>query len=145
MNKLVATVYQKSTFSGFFSILYKFGMIYTLVFRCFQICLDQTEFYYEFSFLKDIYLKMNIAYHLTKGGFLKKKKNNSFLNRSQISTAGNKSLTLLLLFLGKFSLETTIKLKTALKRNLGCYKIIIVSKSQRNLLNVFCFKDSLPL
>ena len=44
-NRSVATVYRKPTFSGvymhFDSLLpttYKFGMIFTLAFRCFSIC-----------------------------------------------------------------------------------------------------------
>ena len=55
----VTTVYRKPTFSGvythfesFLPSIYKFGMIYTLVYRCFKICSDRTKFYEELNFLK---------------------------------------------------------------------------------------------
>ena len=36
---------------------YKFGMVYTLAYRCFRICSDWTKFNQELSFLKDVFLK----------------------------------------------------------------------------------------
>ena len=40
------------------SSVYKFGMVCTLVYRCFCICLDWTEFHTELTFLKqDKYFK----------------------------------------------------------------------------------------
>ena len=63
-NKFVTTVYRKPTFSGvythfdsFLPSTYKFGMIYTLVFRCFRICSDWNKFHNEIILLKDIFLK----------------------------------------------------------------------------------------
>ena len=57
--KFVTTVYRKPTFSGlythfesFLPAVYKFGMVYTLVYRCFKICSDWTKFHEELSFLK---------------------------------------------------------------------------------------------
>ena len=47
-------------------------------------------------------------------------------------------------FLGNLSLQTKTKLQNVLKRVLGCCKIQIVFKSQRDLSNVFRFKDRLP-
>ena len=45
--KFVTTVYRKPTFSGvyshfesFLSTIYKFGMVYTLAYRCLKICSD---------------------------------------------------------------------------------------------------------
>ena len=57
-----ATIYRKPTFSGvcsncesFLPSVYKFGMVYTLVYRCFCICSDWTKFYPELTlFEKDI-------------------------------------------------------------------------------------------
>ena len=60
----VTTVYRKPTFSGvythfecFLLTIYKFGMIYTLVYRCFKRCSDWTKFHEELNFLKQIFLK----------------------------------------------------------------------------------------
>ena len=47
-------------------------------------------------------------------------------------------------FLGNLSLQTKTKLQNVLKRVLGCFKTQIAFKSQRNLSNVFRFKDRLP-
>ena len=60
----VTTVYRKPTFSGvythfesFLPSTYKFGMIYTLVYRCFILCSDWTKFHAELVTLKEIFLK----------------------------------------------------------------------------------------
>ena len=52
--KFTTTVYRKPTFSGVFSnfesflpSIYKFGMVYTLVYRCFRICSNWTQFHTE--------------------------------------------------------------------------------------------------
>ena len=47
-------------------------------------------------------------------------------------------------FFGNLSLQTKTKLQNVLKRVLGCCKIQIVFKIQRNLSNVFRFKVRLP-
>ena len=67
--KFVTTVYRKPTFSGvythfesFLPTVYKFGMGYTLVYRCFKICSDWTKFHEELSFLKQVFLKKRIPF-----------------------------------------------------------------------------------
>ena len=62
--KFVTTVYRKPTFSGvythfesFLPTIYKFGMVYTLAYRCFKICSDWPKFHKELSFLKQVFLK----------------------------------------------------------------------------------------
>ena len=49
--QFVINVYRKPTFSGvythfesFLQTTYKFSMVYTLAYRCFQICSDWTKF-----------------------------------------------------------------------------------------------------
>ena len=66
------------------------------------------------------------------------------IKKLQVLTVEKKTLTLVLPFLGNLSLQTKTKLQNVLKRVLGCCKIQIVFKSQRNLSNVFRFKDRLP-
>ena len=62
--KFVTTVYRKPTFSGvythfesFLPTIYKFGMVYTLAYRCFKICSDWTKFHEELRFLKQVFLE----------------------------------------------------------------------------------------
>ena len=58
------TIYRKPTFSGVYSNfesfllpVYKFGLVYTLVYGCFCICSDRKKFHAEFTFLKKIFRK----------------------------------------------------------------------------------------
>ena len=62
--KFVGTVYRKPTFSGvythfesFLSTAYKFGMVYTLAYRCFKICSDWTKFQEELKFFEISFFK----------------------------------------------------------------------------------------
>ena len=62
--KFTTTVYRKPTFSGVYSnfesflpSVYKFGMVYTLVYRCFRISSNWTQFHTELTFLKGIFRK----------------------------------------------------------------------------------------
>ena len=59
--EIIRELYRKSTFSGiysnfesFSSSVYEFGMVYTLVYRCFRICSNWTQFHTELTFLKGI-------------------------------------------------------------------------------------------
>ena len=54
--KLTTTIYQKPTISGVYSnfesflpSVYKFGMVYTLVYRYFRICSNWTQFHTKLS------------------------------------------------------------------------------------------------
>ena len=60
--KFKTTVYWKPIFSGVYSnfesslpSVYKFGMVYTLVYRCFCICSNSTQFHTELTFLKGVF------------------------------------------------------------------------------------------
>ena len=45
------------TLKEFSPSIYKFGMVYTSVYRCFRICSNWTQFHTELSFLKWIFQK----------------------------------------------------------------------------------------
>ena len=62
--KFTTTIYWKPTFSGvytnyesFLPAVCKLGMVYTLVYRCFCICSNWTQFHTELTFLKGIFQK----------------------------------------------------------------------------------------
>ena len=63
------------------------------------------------------------------------------LKRPQALIAEKKMLALAFLFPGELSLQTRTKLQKVL--TLSCCKIEIVFKNQRNLTNVFSYKDRL--
>ena len=62
--KFTTAISRKPTFSGVYSnferflhSVYKFGMVYTLVYRYFHICSNWTQFHTELIFLKGIFQK----------------------------------------------------------------------------------------
>ena len=67
----------------------------------------------------------------------------SWTKRPQILTVKKKQLVIVLLLLGELSHQTRTKLHEGLKWTLGCCEIKIVFKIQRNISNVFRFKDRL--
>ena len=118
-------------------------MIYTLFFRCFSICSSWTNFHNELVFLKDIHFKNGYPISFIDKCF-KTFLDRLYLKQPQVLSAEKKTLTLVLPFLEKLSLQTRTKIQNVLKRTLSCSKIQIVFKNQINLSNIFCFKDHLP-
>ena len=103
--KFATTIYHKSTFSGickhfdsFLSTTYKFDMIYTLVFRCFSIFSNWTNFHNELAFLKDIFLKNGYPISSIDKCF-KTLLDWVYLKRTQVLTAEKKTLSLFFPFL----------------------------------------------
>ena len=63
--KFVTNIYRKPTFSGvythferFLPSTHKFGMLYTLVYRCFTFCSDWTKLHRELVTLKEIFQRI---------------------------------------------------------------------------------------
>ena len=63
--KFTTTIYHKPNFSDMYSnsesflpSVYKFGIVHTLVYACFQICSDWTKFPTELTFWKGYFIKM---------------------------------------------------------------------------------------
>ena len=80
--QFVTNVYRKPTFSGvyahfesFLPSTYKFGMVYTLVYKCFRICSNWTKFNQEVRFLKDVFLKNEYPSRFIDSCFKKVKDN----------------------------------------------------------------------
>ena len=148
--KFTTTVYRKPTFSGVYSnfesflpSVYKFGMVYTLVYRCFRISSNRTQFYTELTFLKGIFRKNGYPENLIDKCF-KKFLNNVHLVKENVPTVEKKRLFLVLPYLGIISLQTSTKLQQALKGVLNSCKLEIVLKCQARLSNFFRYKDPIP-
>ena len=114
-----------------------------LVFRCFSIRSNWTNFHNQLVFLRDIFLKNRYPISFIDKRF-KIFLDWLYLKRPQVLTAEKKTLTLVLPFLGKLSLQTRTKPQKVLKRTLSCSKIQIVFKNQISLSNIFRFKGHLP-
>ena len=148
--KFVTAVYWKPTFSGvythfdsFLSPVYKVGMIYTLVYRCFKICSNWTKFNEERNFLKHVFLKNGSPLPFIDKYF-KMVINKLVIKRPQVTTVEKKTLLLSLPYLGNISLQTRTKLSQSFKGILNCFKLQTVFKSQTKLANISRFKDRLP-
>ena len=103
--QFTTTIYRKPTFSGVYSnfenflpLVYKFGMVYTLVYRCFHICSNWTQFHTELTFLKVIFQKNGYPENFTDKCF-KKFLNNIHLVKENVPTVEKKSLLLALPYL----------------------------------------------
>ena len=145
--KFVTTVYRKPTFSGvythfesFLPTVYKFGIVYTLVYRCFKICSDWTKFHEELSFLKQVFLKNGYPLSFIDNCF-KTFVDKLFIKRPQLATVEKKTLFLSLPYLGEISLQTRTKLTKSFKGSLNSCKLQIAFKSQRKLK---CFPFQRP-
>ena len=148
--KFTTTVYRKPTFSDVYSnfesflpSVYKFGMVYTLVYRCFRISSNWTQFHTELTFLKGIFRKNGYPENFIDKCF-KKFLNNVNLVKENVPTVEKKRLLLVLPYLGIISLQTRTKLQQALKGVLNCCKLEIVFKCQARLSNSFRYKDPIP-
>ena len=65
------------------------------------------------------------------------------LSFADAQVAEKKNLTSFFPFLGELSIQTTENFKKFSKKTLGCCKIQLVFQNQRNLPNVFRFKNCL--
>ena len=55
-----------------------------------------------------------------------------------------KALRLVLPYLGPIFLQVRTKIRNAMKNTLHCYKFQVIFKNERNLSNMFRFKDCVP-
>ena len=118
-------------------------MVYTLVYRCFRICSNWTQFHTELIFLKGIFQKNGYPKNFIDKCF-KKFLNNVHLVKENVPTVEKKRLLLVLPYLGIISFQTRTKLQEALKGVLNCCKLEIVFKCQARFSNSFRYKDSIP-
>ena len=132
--KFTTTIYQKPSFSSlyrsfesFLPSLYKFGIVNTLVYICFLICSNWTQFHTKFSFLKGIFQKNGYPENFIDKCF-KKFLNNIHLIKENIPTVEKKRL--LLVLPGIISLQTWTKLQQALKGVLNYWKLESFLKCQ---------------
>ena len=105
------------TFKVFLSSVYKFGMVYTLVYRFFCICSNWTQSYTELTFLKRIFRKNGYSENVIDKCF-KKFSNNIY----KVPTVEKKRLLLVLPYFGITPLQTRTKLQQALNDVLKCCK-----------------------
>ena len=148
--KFTAIIYQKPTFNviygNFENLLpsvYKFGIVYILVYRCFYICSNWTQFHTDLIFLKGIFQKNGYPKIFIDKCF-KKFLNNIHLVKKNVPTVGKKYLVLVPPYFEIISLQTRTGLLEALKGVLNCCELELVFKCQTRLSNSFRYKDPIP-
>ena len=130
------TIYRKPTSTGVYSnfesflpSIYKFDMVYALVYRCFRICSDWKKLqknHAELTFLKKIFLKNGYSENFINKCF-KKFLDNIHLNKEKVPRVERKRLLLVLPYLGVI-LQTRTKLQQTIKGVLNYCKLEIVLK-----------------
>ena len=135
--QFVTNVYRKPTFSGvythfesFLPATYKFGMVYTLAYRCFWICSDWTKFNQELRFLKGIFLKNGYTSGFIDSCF--KKVIDNVLTESPVKLTVEKCLLILPPFLGDISLLLRTKLRKSLKNILNFVRSRLFLKANKD-------------
>ena len=131
------------TVKVFLPSVYEFGMVYTLVHRCFRICSDWKKFHAEVTFLKMIFRKNGYPEKFINKCF-KKFLDNIHLVKEKVPTVERKRLLLVLPYLGVIIFETRTKLQQVIKGVLNCCKLEIAFKCQTKLSSSFQFKDPIP-
>ena len=117
--------------------------VYTLVYRCFRMCSDQTKFHAQSTFLKRIFRKNDYPENFIDKCY-KMSVDNIHLVKEKVPTVERKHLLLGLLYLRVISLQARTKLQQAFKDVLNCCKLEIAFKCQTKLSNSFRFKDPIP-
>ena len=148
--KFVTNVYRKETFTGVYSnfsssipLEHKFGLVYTLLHRCFCSVSDMSKFHFEIEKLKEIlssngYSNKFIDKLIWK--FMKK----LYIKKPVMLTASKKQLYLVLPFIRKMSTLVQFGLVRSLHKRLQFCKVKIVFKTYNCLKHYFSFKDDVP-
>ena len=145
--KFVTSVYRKPTFSGVFSHFdslipktYKFGLVSTLIFRCFSICSDMTKFHEEVCKLKTLFKKNGYKENFFDK-CLKKFLDKIYTKKISVYNVPKKDICIVLPFLGKLSLTVRTNLQKTVKELLPYCKLKVVFQIPTKLQSKFNFKD----
>ena len=144
-SKFVIT--RKPTFSGvyihfesFLRSTHKFGMLYALVYRCFTLCSDLTNFHREFVTLKEIYQRNGYTKSFIDKCF-KKFLDRLHIIKTTLATVEKMPLCLVLPYLGLISSQVRTKIRNAIKSTLICCRLQVIFKSKRKPSNMLKLKD----
>ena len=130
------SVFREETFSGvytnfisFFPLEYKFGLLHTLLNRCFDLSSDFLKFHHEVDKLMEI---------LSKNAYPQKfidkcipKFLNTFIQRPQIPAVTKKELIIILPYIGKMSQIVKTGLTKAINKNMKFCKFCKLLSLQR--------------
>ena len=150
-NELQTSLFRKKTFIGvylnFNSHLpseYKKGLLYTLLYRAYNICSNYTNLRQDIGYLKPVWQKNFFSlFFIDKcvHKFLK----SLFLKRRHLKPSSEKKEIIISLeFLGKLSLQVKKQLNDIIRSYHKNVKLTVVFKSPNRIRNAFRFKEQLP-
>ena len=149
-NKITTSVYRKPTFSGvftnfksFITTVYKFGLVYTLLHRCFNITPSYEKFRYEINALKQI-LKLNGYPTQFIDRCIKHFLQKLYVTKAIQDTVSKKQLLIVLPFLGAQSFLVRKRLQSCIRNTIPYCSLRTVSQSKTRLSSLFRFKDITP-
>ena len=149
-NKLTTTVYRKPTFSGVFTnfksfipTVYKFGLVYTLLHRCFNITSSYEKFDNEINALKQI-LKLNGYPTQFIDRCIKQFLQKLYVIKAIQDTVNKKQLLIVLPFLGVQSFLVRKRLQSCIRNTIPYCSLGIVFQSKTRLSSLFRFKNIIP-
>ena len=148
------TVFRKKTFSGVLtnwqsSIFegYKISLIYTMIHRCYMICSNYKHFHDQITILKDIFQKNGYPMYVIDLSILRfmNKLFDTKVSKTPCVAAKRKSISLVLPYLGKFSISLKKQLENLITQSTEGHKVNVVFSSARRLKDLFKFKDVIPV
>ena len=138
IGKFVTTAYRKTSgvythFESFLLSTHKFDVHYTLVYRCFLLCSDQTKFHRELVTLQEIFHGNGYPQSLIDKYF-KKILDRLNIIKPNLETVKKKPLRLVLPYLEPISLQVKTKISNAMKTTLNCCFQKLSLKAKENFL-----------
>ena len=148
--KFVTNVYRKETFTGvytnfssFILLEHKFGLVYTLLRRCFCLVSDMSKFHFEIENLNEILLSNGYSNKFIDK-CISKFMNKHYIMKPVMLTVPKKQLYLVLPYMGKMSALVKSGLARSLHKHLPFCNVRIVFKTYNHVRNYFSFKDVVP-
>ena len=146
----ITSVYRKPTFSGvysnFFSFIhpnFKFSLVWTLLFRSFNICSSYDKFHNELIKLKAIFQNNEYPLHFIDN-VVSKFLNRQFSPKPVIPTVPKKQILFVMPYLGMYSNHISAKLHKFIAKAYPHIQLKLIFKSQFRLASLFKFKDTIP-
>jgi len=149
-NSFLTSIHRKQTFSGVYSNFtsfmpseYKFGLVFTLLHRCFTLVTNFDNFHKEVEKLKEI-LRRNSYPSSVIDSCIYKFLNKVLVIAKVVQTVPKKDIFITLPYLGINSLQLRTKLVKTFAKSMPWCKLNIVFKTSNRPGSFFQFKDKLP-
>ena len=121
-------------------VAYKFGLVYTLLYRSFSICSSYEKFHEEIVLLKDIFKKNEyLQFFIDK--CIKKYLSKLFVPERMVHTVHKKQVLLVLPFLGPLSFGIRFCLQKCFNNYIPYCSLKVVYQSRSRISNLLNFKD----